>query len=85
MSGKGSRPRPFSISQQEFADNFDRIFGKNKMENTNEETKKTETCGCGRSPTGDCVGWHALTEEQYFERRDDYETGRVDLFGNEIK
>jgi hypothetical protein len=25
------------------------------------------TCGCGRSPTGDCCGWHSLTEEQYKE------------------
>jgi hypothetical protein len=23
------------------------------------------TCGCGRSPTGDCIGWHSLTEEEY--------------------
>jgi hypothetical protein len=23
------------------------------------------TCGCGRSPTGDCIGWHALTPEEY--------------------
>jgi hypothetical protein len=23
------------------------------------------SCGCGRSPTGKCIGWHALTEEQY--------------------
>ncbi len=23
------------------------------------------TCGCGRSPTGDCIGWHSLTEELY--------------------
>ena len=22
-------------------------------------------CGCGRSPTGRCCGWHALTEEAY--------------------
>ena len=22
-------------------------------------------CGCGRSPTGKCCGWHALTEEMY--------------------
>ena len=22
-------------------------------------------CGCGRSPTGKCCGWHALTEEAY--------------------
>jgi len=29
------------------------------------EQMKKGTCGCGRSPTGDCVGWHNLTEEEY--------------------
>lgn len=29
------------------------------------ESMKKGTCGCGRSPTGDCIGWHGLTEEQY--------------------
>lgn len=28
-------------------------------------TPKKGTCGCGRSPTGDCVGWHGLTEADY--------------------
>ena len=27
---KGSNPRPFSVSQKEFANRFDRIFAKNK-------------------------------------------------------
>ena len=22
-------------------------------------------CGCGRSPTGNCMGWHELTKEEY--------------------
>ena len=22
-------------------------------------------CGCGRSPTGKCIGWHSLSEEDY--------------------
>jgi hypothetical protein len=22
-------------------------------------------CGCGRSPRGNCIGWHALSEEEY--------------------
>ena len=22
-------------------------------------------CGCGRSPTGKCCGWHGLSEEMY--------------------
>lgn len=29
------------------------------------ESMKKRTCGCGRSPTGDCIGWHGLTEDQY--------------------
>ena len=28
--GKGSRPRPFSVSQQEFDNRWDTIFGKKK-------------------------------------------------------
>ena len=30
MSGKGSSPRPFSVTQDEYANNFDRIFRKDK-------------------------------------------------------
>jgi hypothetical protein len=26
-------------------------------------------CACGRSPTGKCVGWHNLTNEQYEEKK----------------
>ena len=40
------------------------------------ETKletKQGTCSCGRSPTGLCVGWHLLTEEQYGEKKKQYE------------
>lgn len=29
------------------------------------EDMKKGTCGCGRSPTGDCIGWHGLSEEQF--------------------
>jgi hypothetical protein len=25
-------------------------------------------CGCGRSPTGQCIGWHGLTEEGYMDK-----------------
>jgi hypothetical protein len=28
--GKGSKPRPFSVSQEVFDNNFDRIFGQKK-------------------------------------------------------
>jgi hypothetical protein len=30
-------------------------------------------CGCGRSPTGKCIGWHALTEEAYRVKLSEYE------------
>jgi hypothetical protein len=30
-------------------------------------------CGCGRSPTGQCIGWHSLTEDVYKEKLRQYE------------
>ena len=35
---------------------------------------KKGTCGCGRSPTGNCIGWHNLTEEKYKEKKKYYES-----------
>ncbi len=31
------------------------------------------SCGCGRSPTGKCIGWHGLTEEDYQRVKGEYE------------
>ena len=31
-------------------------------------------CGCGRSPTGKCIGWHSLSEEEYQEKLREYQT-----------
>jgi len=31
-------------------------------------------CRCGRSPTGNCMGWHALSEEEYLEAKEVYES-----------
>lgn len=31
MSGKGSKPRPFSVSADEYADRYEAIFGKKQM------------------------------------------------------
>ena len=62
--GKGSNPRPFSVDTKTFENNWNKIFGKDKnmQVRANEEIGN---CGCGRSPTGKCIGWHALTNEQY--------------------
>ena len=34
---------------------------------------ETNTCGCGSTPTGKCVGWHNLTEEQHAEKKAQWE------------
>ena len=34
---------------------------------------KVPTCGCGRSPTGNCIGWHALSETKYQEKKAAYD------------
>ncbi len=33
----------------------------------------TNSCGCGRSPTGKCVGWHNLSEDDYKQKLKEYE------------
>ena len=50
MSGKGSSPRPFSVTQDEFANNWDRIFKQKKEDNTGtdkneyQDVLSTEDC-----------------------------------------
>lgn len=61
-AGKGSRPRPYSVSHQTFKERWDTIFTKNIKDNIK---MKQGTCGCGRSPTGMCIGWHSLSKEEY--------------------
>ena len=34
-----------------------------------EDAKEFGKCGCGRSPTGKCIGWHGLTEEMYAHQK----------------
>ena len=43
------------------------------------ENMKKGTCGCGRSPTGDCCGWHSLSEDQYREKLAEYENKNLQL------
>ena len=38
-----------------------------------EDAKEFGTCGCGRSPTGKCIGWHGLNEEQLMEAQRQWE------------
>jgi hypothetical protein len=38
-----------------------------------QEESKFGSCGCGRSPTGDCIGWHGLSEEKFKEAKDKWD------------
>jgi len=69
--GKGSSPRPFSVSPTDFNNNWDLIFKKDKDMQIRVATEDNSfgKCGCGRSPTGKCIGWHGLNEEQLVEAR----------------
>lgn len=41
------------------------------------EVKRVGTCGCGRSPTGDCCGWHALSEDTFRQKLAEYDAGLI--------
>lgn len=43
MSGKGSKPRPYSVSQKEFASNWDKIFNTHDKCGTDECCMQCET------------------------------------------
>ena len=48
-----------------------------------------DDCGCGRSPSGKCIGWHSLSEEEYQEKLKEYEENNPnfppDNLGNKYK
>ena len=83
---KGSRPRPYSVSQEQFGNNYDAIFKKDKemQVRVQEDTSKIGSCGCGRSPDGKCCGWHGLTEDQYKEALEKYMTNEQDAKGQSV-
>ena len=86
--GKGSRARPYSVPLKEFDVSYDTIFGKKEPKprwvpppipgeeevqvRVQEDKDKIGKCGCGRSPTGKCIGWHGLTEQEFKEKLAEY-------------
>lgn len=62
--GKGSAPRK-GADRKAYEDNWERIFGK-------KEKDMPTPCGCGRSPTGYCEGWHGLSTEEYMVKMKEY-------------
>ena len=39
---------------------------------------KSNECGCGRSVTGKCMGWHDLPEEKFLEKKEAYLARRAE-------
>ena len=37
-----------------------------------EKTEEIGRCGCGRSPTGKCIGWHGLSEDEYQKNLEEF-------------
>ena len=70
-----------------FANSFEKIFGKKDKTmqvRVQENAEEFGKCGCGRSPTGKCIGWHGLNEEQYKEALEKYMTNQTDTKGNPV-
>jgi len=38
---------------------------------------KIGSCGCGRSPTGSCIGWHGLSEDAYRQALAEYDAKKL--------
>ena len=36
------------------------------------ELNMSKDCGCGRSPTGKCTGWHKLSNEEYLVKLEEH-------------
>lgn len=49
-----------------------RLLSKKEADRLRKE-HMSKDCGCGRSPTGKCIGWHGLTNEQYTAKLQEYE------------
>jgi hypothetical protein len=56
-----------------YRDHYDNIFRKDKMQvRAKDNGEDFGKCGCGRSPTGKCVGWHGLSESDFQARLANY-------------
>lgn len=67
-------------ASQSYRDNYDLIFRKDKtMQVRADQIKEGGVpCGCGRSPTGFCIGWHGLSEEEFQKRLAEHTEKSVD-------
>jgi hypothetical protein len=58
-----------------YRDNYDLIWSDKKVTPRVDKKDNGEDfgkCGCGRSPSGKCIGWHGLSEEDFQKRLAEY-------------
>ena len=46
--GKGSAPRQQHVSNEQFANNWDRIFGKKEKKEDSDDCCRCQNCTCGK-------------------------------------
>jgi hypothetical protein len=82
--GKGSKQRPTNTAA--YSANYDNIFKKDKEMQVRVKENESEIgkCGCGRSPTGKCIGWHGLTEDAFKEALEKYQTNHQTTDGKSV-
>jgi hypothetical protein len=69
------------MSKEEFSNSLERMNRKSRMTpRTKDNGEDFGKCGCGRSPTGKCIGWHGLTEDEYQKRLEEF--NRTEQSGN---
>jgi len=54
MTGKGSKPRPLSVSRKKFEENFERIFAKQNADDDYDPTPLCHGCGAMTASSCDC-------------------------------
>jgi len=69
------------MSKEEFSNSLQRMYRKSRVTpRTKDNGEDFGKCGCGRSPTGKCIGWHGLSEDDYKKRLEEF--NRTEQSGN---
>jgi len=59
------------MSREEFSNSLERMY-RRMTPRAKDNGDDFGSCGCGRSPTGKCIGWHGLTEDDYKKRLEEF-------------
>lgn len=59
------------MSKEEFSNSLERM-SRRMTPRAKDNGDDFGSCGCGRSPTGKCIGWHGLSKDEYKRRLDEF-------------